>query len=137
MDADLPLVQVVTPGGVEGDVVLHRLVSEEQALVPPPAGGEGRAQHQVSYVSLGSSKLGRSREGEHLVESRPRGNRHQVRCERLDVLVRKTQTCRGDEVQRKREDWRGTLRSALIESEVSKWKIKFVRVLHIQVTSFY
>ena len=114
----LPLVQVLSPVGVEGDVVLHCLVPEEEVLVPPLAGGGGRRQDEVSDVSLCSSELYWSVESVYLVESSPRGKGHQIRVDALYKLVREPQSGRGDEVEREGEDGRRTLLTALREPEL-------------------
>ena len=103
LNAQVPLLQMLTPGRLKKGVVLHSLVSEEQVLVPPPAGGQWRSQDQLSNLTLRAAQLERFVQSQDFVENCSRGNCHQIRREGLNVLVWETEVSRGYKVQRKRK----------------------------------
>ena len=117
LNALLPLVQVLIPVRVDGDVVLHGLVTEVEMPVSPPAGGGRTGQHQLSYLSLRATQLYRFVQSQDFVENCSRGNCHQVCCGGLDILVGETQFSCGDKVKRKREGRSGSLGTSLVISE--------------------
>ena len=113
----VPLVQVLTPVRVDRDVVLHGLVTEEEMLIPPSAGGRCTSEDQLSYLSLRASQLYRFVQSQDFIEDCSRGYCHQVGRGGLDIFVRETEFSRGDKVQRKREGRSGSLGTSLVKSE--------------------
>ena len=98
-----PLLGVLFPLRPQPQVIRHVLVSEEQVLVPPEAGGQLGGEHQVCYVSfLAAQPLGGA-PGEHPVQPGAGGEGHQLGEHIVRVVLREGEAAVWDKVEGERE----------------------------------
>lgn len=94
-----PFLRILFPLWPQREVIRHVLVPEVQVLVAPDAGGERGGEHQVRDVCLLPAELSGGAHGEHPVQPRACGDRHQLIVDIVLVVIRKREAAVRNKVE--------------------------------------